>query len=131
MNGLGSSTGLRAETLHRGDNFHSFSDLAEHGVLAVEVREGIEAEEELRAVGVGACISHAQDAGAGVLPVEVLVVELVAVNALAASAISDSEVTTLGHEARDNSVEDAALEVEGLSRVAHAFLASAEGAEVL
>ena len=60
----------------------------------------------------------------GVLLLEVLILEFLAVDGLAASAIFVGEVTTLGHEVIDDSVEGASL-------VAKAFLASAELPEVL
>ena len=92
---------------------------------------GAEAEEELGAVGVGASVSHGEDASAGVLVDEVLVSELVAVDGLATGAVSSGEVAALGHEASDDAMEGAALEVERLAGVALALLASAESAEVL
>ena len=55
---------------------------------------------------------------------EVLVRELLAVDGLAAGAVAAGEVAALQHEAGDDSVEGAAFEAE-------AFLAGAEGAEVL
>ncbi len=72
------------------------------------------ADEELRAVCVGAGVGHAEDAGAGVyarLAAEGLVGELGAVDALAARAVAVGEVTALAHELRDDSVEAAALVV--------------------
>ena len=62
---------------------------------------------------------------------EVLVLELVAKDRLATSAITSGEVTTLGHEAWDDSVELGSLEVKGLALGAHALFTSAESAEVL
>ena len=40
----------------------SFEDFAKDGVLAIEMRSRLVADEELRAVGVRAFISHAEDA---------------------------------------------------------------------
>lgn len=82
------------------------------------------ANKELRAVGVGARIGHRQDAGAGVLQLEVLVGELVAVDGLAAGAVVVGEVAALAHEVGDDAVENGAL-------VAESLLAGAQGAEVL
>lgn len=77
---------------------------------------------------------------------EVLVREGTTVDRLAASAVAAGEVTTLGHEARDDAVELGALKVERLAaRCALALLTlrdvskwsttegrtGAEGAEVL
>jgi len=66
-----------------------------------------------------------------VLDGEVLVGKRAAVDALAARAVAGREVAALGHEPGDDAVEGAALEVQGLARLAHALLAGAEGAEVL
>ena len=79
---------------------------------------------ELRAVGVRAGVGHAQDAGAGVLELEVLVGELGAVDRLAAGAVVVGEIAPLAHEVGDDAVEASCLEAETL-------FAGAEGAEVL
>lgn len=47
------------------------------------------------------------------------------------SAVACGEVTTLGHEAGDDTMEGRALEVEGNALTAHALLAGAERLEVL
>jgi hypothetical protein len=62
---------------------------------------------------------------------ESLVLEFGTVNGLAASAVTSGKVTTLDHELLDDAVEDGALVVEGLARLANALLAGAETAEVL
>ena len=76
-------------------------------MFTVEMRRRSEAEEELRAVGVGAGIGHGEDATAGVPVNEVLISEgaAVVVDGRATSAIVVREVTTLGHEAINDSVE--------------------------
>ena len=90
-----------------------------------------EAEEELAAVGVGAGVGHGENTTSGVTPREVLVFEAATVDGLTTAAITTSEIATLGHEARNDSVELASLEVQGLALLSHALLASAEAAEVL
>lgn len=65
------------------------------------------------------------------LSLEVLVGELLSVDGLATSSISLGEVTSLAHELGDDSVELAALEVEGLAGLAGSLLTSAESSEVL
>merc|ERR1711991_151902 len=121
----------RANSLDGLDNLHALHDGAEHAVLAVEPLGLHGADEELGAVGVGAGVGHGKDAGAGVLQCEVLVLELLAVDGLAAGAVTAREVTTLEHEVRDDTVEDAALVVQGLAGAASALLAGAESTEVL
>mmetsp|Transcript_62886 Transcript_62886/g.167235 ORF Transcript_62886/g.167235 Transcript_62886/m.167235 type:complete len:264 (+) Transcript_62886:135-926(+) len=128
---LGGLAALAAHRLHRLDDIQALDDLAKDDVLAVEPRRGGDRDEKLRAVGVGARIGHRQQADRRVLQVEVLVRKLSAVDALAAGAAEVGEVAALAHEARDDAVEDAALEVERLARDADALLARAERAEVL
>lgn len=65
------------------------------------------------------------------LLLKILIVELLAVDALATSTITSCEVTTLDHELLDDSVEHAALVVEGLASLSQTLLAGAEGAKVL
>ena len=90
-----------------------------------------EAEEELRAIGSWASIGHGKDTTSSVLQREVLVCELASVDGRAASAIVSSEITTLSHEVRDDSVECAALVVEWHAICSISFLASAESTEIL
>ncbi len=106
------------------DDVHALDDGAEDDVLPVQPGGLGRAQEELRAVGVGAGVGHGEDPRAGVLQLEVLVGELVAVDGLAAGAVAVGEVSALAHEVGDDPVEGGAL-------VAVALLAGAEGAEVL
>jgi len=93
-------------------------------VLAVQVAGLDGAQEELAAVGVGSCIGHREDSGAGVLQGEVFILELIAIDRLATGAVVVGEVSTLAHESRDDPVERGSLESETL-------LPSAESSEVL
>ena len=93
-------------------------------MLAVEPIRLDARDEELRAVCVGAGVGHREDAGLGVLQLEVLVLELCAVDGLAAGAVVVRKVAALAHEVRDHPVEAAAL-------VAEALFASAKHTEVL
>ena len=65
------------------------------------------------------------------LELEVLVVEAGAIDAFTTSSITVSEVTTLSHEARNNSVEVRALEVKSLSSVSDTFLTGAKSTDIL
>ena len=107
------------------------SDLAKHDVLAVEPVARDEAEEELRAVGAWASVGHGEDALASVCESEVLVGEFGTVDRLATSSVAGCEVTALSHEAWDDSVEGASLEVQGLAGFANALLTCAQTSEVL
>jgi hypothetical protein len=66
-----------------------------------------------------------------VLKSEVLIVELGAVDRLSTSSIALREITTLNHELLDDSVKDRAFVREKFSGFSFAFLAGAEGSEVL
>jgi len=124
QNLLGGTAALAANRLDHLYDIHTTGDAAEHNVLAIKPGSLGGAEEELRAVGVGTSVGHAENTGASVRQLEVLVRELLAVDALATSAVVSSEVTALAHEAGNDAVEAGALE-------AKALLASAQSAEVL
>lgn len=70
--------------------------LAEDDVAAVEPLGLDGGDEELRAVGVGPGVGHAEEEGLGVLELEVLVRELLAVDRLAARALFCLNVSEVG-----------------------------------
>jgi len=119
-------TRSRTSALELLDDFHALlvGDLAKDNVLAIQPRSNDGGDEELGTVGVGTGIGHGQETGSGVSFLEVLIGELLAIDGLATGAIASSEVATLQHELRNDSVELAAL-------VAEALLAGAESTEVL
>jgi len=80
-------------------------------------------KEELGPVGVRAGVSHAQDAGAGVLESEVLISKLGTIDGLATSAVLVGEIATLAHEVGDDAMERGACVTETL-------FAGAQGTEV-
>jgi len=89
-------------------------------------------DEKLRTVGVLSGVSHGQEERLSMLQFEVLVPELFTVNAFSTCSIEGSEVTTLGHETANDSVENRTLEMQRLSAEwALAFLSGAETSEVL
>ena len=113
------------DTLQSVKNLQSIvGDFAKDNMSTVKMGSSSEAEEELRAVGSWASVGHGKDTTSSVLVDEVLIFEVVSVDGLAASAVASSEITTLGHEASNDSVESTSLEAES-------FLASAELLEVL
>ena len=113
------------------ENFKAINALAEDDVGTVEMRGIDEAKEELGAVGSWASVGHGEDAATCVLVDEVLVLELTTVDGCATSAVHGSEVSALGHEVGDDSVEGAVLEVERDTSGGLSLLACAESAEVL
>ena len=114
---------MRAVAFDLLNHVHAFDDFAEDDVLAVEPGRLGGADEELRTVGVGAGICHAENAWAGVLEREVFVGEFFAVDRFAAGAIARGEIAPLAHEARNHAMEWTAF-------VAKALFASAQCAEV-
>ncbi len=108
----------------------TLGDVAEDAMLAIQPGGLDGAQEELRAVGVWAGVSHGENTGASVLQVEVLISELVTVDGFTASAVAASEITTLAHEILDDTMEGGALEVQRLAGAALALLAGAEAAEI-
>ncbi len=127
----GLSSGGGANCLEFVKNFKATSDRAEDDVLAIEVGSGCEAHEELGAVSVGAGVGHRENTSTCVSVGEVLIFESATVDGLTAATIASGEVTSLGHEAGNDTMELAALEVEGLTLLSLAFLASAEALGVL
>ena len=116
---------LGAETLDLLDKIHTFSDLAENNVLAVQPGCNNGGDEELGAVGVGARVGHGEETFLGVLLDEVLISKLGAVDRYTTGSILVGKVTTLEHKLRNDSMEGASLVGEVSS-----LLASAESAEV-
>ena len=100
--------------------------LAEYHVLVVQPVAGVAREEELAAIRVGARVGHGEQARPGVLEVEVLVIKLVAVYRDATCAIPFDKVSTLTHEALDDSVEGAPLVADGLTGLPAVHKARAE-----
>jgi hypothetical protein len=83
----------RADALHLPDDIHTIYDLPKHHVPPVQPLRLGGADEELRAVGARAGVSHGEDARRGVLELEVLIVKLCAVDALAARAVACTPVS--------------------------------------
>ena len=120
-----------ADTLKSVDNIDTLENLTKDSVATIEPGGLLEGDEELGAVCVGARVGHGEEVGLGVLEIEVLVWEGPPVDRFTSSAAAFSEVSSLGHEARDDAVEMAALEMEGLACVANASLSSRERGEIL
>lgn len=120
-----------AHLLHGANDVHAFDDAAKDNMLTVEPGGCHGGQKELRAIGVGASIGHAQQAGGGVLEGKVFIGKLHAVNRLAAGAVAAGEVAPLTHELGDDAVKAGAFEVQGLAGGAHAFFAGTQGTEVL
>merc|ERR1719270_2920627 len=88
---LGRLARLRADGLNGLDDIHALRHSAEDDVLAIEPLRLDRAQEELRAVGVRACVRHREDTWPCMLQREVLVGELLPVDRLSASPIACGE----------------------------------------
>ncbi|KAF0736472.1 hypothetical protein Ae201684_007486 [Aphanomyces euteiches] len=130
-NRLAGGTGLRANGFNLvQDREGGFLDLAEDDVLAIEPVGHDGAQEELRAVGVGAGVGHRQHTLSTVLVDEVFIGKLFAVDGFTARAVAAGEVTALEHEVGDHAVEGRALVVQRLARATDALFTSAQRTEV-
>jgi hypothetical protein len=90
------------------------------------------ANEELASIGVGSSIGHRKNTRPGMFSSESLVVKPFSIDGFTTGAIVVGKVTTLSHEARNDSVELGVFVGEFTARLASdAFFSSAEGAEVL
>jgi len=63
----GLAVALRVARANAGDDLHAGDDLAENRMFAIQVRRGLERDEELRAIGVGSRVRHRQNPWAVVL----------------------------------------------------------------
>ena len=104
----------RVSALDLVDDVLAFRSLAEDGVLAVKVRSGQVCDEELRAVGVGACISHGEDAGLVVATVGLaLTLKLVAWSTGAGAC----GAAALDHEVRNHTMESESVVISAGGKV--------------
>src|SRR5260370_261708 len=100
--------GAGADGFNRLDDVEAFHNLPADNVLAVEIRRGGGADEELGAVRVSPGIRHRQGAWSEALAglaLKGFVIELAAVNGLAARAVPAREISPLAHEIRDQAME--------------------------
>ena len=131
-NRLTCCSGLGANFLHSWKNIKAaFSNLSKDDVLAIEMWEVSEAKEELGAVCSWSSVGHGKDSLSRVLVLEVLIWEVRSVDGLTTSSISSSEISSLGHELWNDSMELASLEVKWLSKSSNSLLSCAKSSEVL
>ena len=123
--------GLGSDRLESIKSLPSINNFTEDAVLSIEPVAWDEGHEELGTVGVWSSIGHREISSSSVLDGEVLVGKLHSVDGLTSSSVSSGEVTTLGHELSDDSVERASLVVEWLATLSDTLLTSTESSEVL
>jgi len=114
---------LLASLLNSLHNVHRLfvCHLPEDDVAIVKPGRDHRGDEELGAVRVWSSIGHREQARSIVFQFEALVSKLLAVDGFATSAVATSEVTTLKHEIRDDSVERRALVSETVDASAEFF----------
>nr|ACN27694.1 unknown [Zea mays] len=112
-------------------NIHSRQHLAKHHMLPVQPTCCHCGDEKLGSVCISPGIGHGQKAWTSVLDLEVLIRKLQAVDRFTTPPVPESEVTSLEHEAGDDSVELTSLVVEGFATLANPFLSCAKSSEVL
>lgn len=83
---------MSLQSLH---HIHSLGHLSKDNVLSVEPSRDNGGDEELRSVGSGSSVGHAQQTGSVVLQLEVLIRELGSVDGLSSSAVSSGEVSSV------------------------------------
>ena len=89
-----SVVGVGLEGLNVSDDAHALDDLAEHDMLAVQVRSVDGGDEKLTTVGVGSSIGHGQQTGTLVLQLKIFIFKLVSINAHTSCAVSILKITT-------------------------------------
>ena len=111
LNGHGGSWTARISPVgfHFPDNVQTGGDLAKNNVLAVQPGRIGGTDKELRSVGVGSGVGHAQRSDPAVVQVKVFVLESSSVNALATGSVAIGKVTTLAHESRNDAVKAGSL----------------------
>lgn len=112
------------------DGLHILNDIltrlyfTKDDMLAIKPAGNGGRDEELRAIGVFACIGHREHHRLAVLVIEILILKFAPVYALATGTISGCEIASLAHEAGNNSVELGTF-------VSKSLLSSAQRTEVL
>eukprot|EP00357_Protocruzia_adherens_P029815 CAMPEP_0115005988 /NCGR_PEP_ID=MMETSP0216-20121206/20215_1 /TAXON_ID=223996 /ORGANISM="Protocruzia adherens, Strain Boccale" /LENGTH=161 /DNA_ID=CAMNT_0002372451 /DNA_START=1296 /DNA_END=1781 /DNA_ORIENTATION=- len=113
------------------EEIHTFSDLTEDGVSAIQPGGLNKSNKELRTVGVGSSVGHREQSGDIMGNIEVLIVELSTIDRFTSGSISAGEVTTLSHESGNNTMEFGSLVVQGLAGTGLASITNAQSSEVL
>merc|ERR1719491_392156 len=115
----------RSYSLDLCNEVQTLQNSAEHDMPTIKPWGLHSCDEELRAVGAGPSVGHAQKTGDGVLLFEVFVCKLATIDALTSSASAMREIAALEHKIWDDVVKDAALVMEWLARAANALFTSA------
>jgi hypothetical protein len=100
-------------------------------VLAVQPVGDFGGDKELRTVGVGTSVRHAQKTRSIVSQLKVFVLELLSVNTLTASSVTTGKVTALQHKPGNNAMKRASFEMKRLSALSFTLLTSAQASKVL
>jgi len=127
---------------HLFNNVHALHNGSKHDMLPIKPRRFGSANKELRSVGIGSSVGHAQNAfrdskchknqyrkchiltRPSMLEGKVLILKLLSVYRFSSCAIKVREVTSLTHKVWNDTMKDGALE-------AKTFFSSAQSSEVL
>jgi len=101
------STSNSFNLLHNGHGV--LGDFTEDNVFAVEMRCCSRAQEELWTIRVRPTVCHRKNSWTSVFVVEVFVLKFLSVNGFPSSSITFGEITTLTHEAWNDSMETASF----------------------
>ena len=87
------------------ENLKTVNNSSEDSVFSIKPVAWDETKEELGSVGVWSGVGHGEISSSNMLDGEVFVSEFHSVDRFSSSSISGGEVSTLGHEVGDDSVE--------------------------
>jgi len=90
----------------------------------------LECNKELAAVCAWSTVGHRKKTSLSVRCFEIFVIKFISINRFSTSSIFISEITSLKHEILDESMENAVLKVQRLSRFPSTFLSCAKCTEV-
>ena len=100
-------------------------------MLSIEMRAIVEQNIELTSIGILTSIGHGEQTSARVFHNEVLIFELAAIDGFSITTVFSGDFTTLSHEAWDDSMKMAPLEMKRPPRFTIPLLSSAQCSKVL
>lgn len=113
------------------DDFHSVDHLPEDHMFAIEMRAGLERDEELRGVGVSAAVGHRKQSCTGMSPRKALIHKGTSVDREATLSTSIRDVSSLDHKSINDAMK-LCVQIMQLGLVwSLAVLTSAEASEIL
>ena len=87
------------------NHLNPVNNLAKNNMFSIEVGTGSQSDKKLAPVGIPSAVGHAQQPGAGVSPLEVLICESRTVDRVPSGAVSVRDIAALDHKIVNYSVE--------------------------